>query len=179
MMWCVPLVMFLSWSDVSEHQYITDAEATMTMIGKGIIPGAYLVDLLPHCKIFCFHRLLKHILRTTGLVRFLPSWLPFNNIHTTARWGRNLIFSMIDRPLQHVHAEFAEGTARPSFVTDCLRSFEAEDSGLTENEKEHILRWSAGAMYGGMSSSLKSGKIDDLTFLSWRRKCKEHQRICW
>lgn len=57
---------------------------------------------------------------------------------------------MITRPFEHVKRESAAGTARPSFTLDCLESVESGDSKLPKEEADHVIRWAAGAMYGGM-----------------------------
>ncbi|PBK63903.1 cytochrome P450 [Armillaria solidipes] len=117
-----------------EDIYITEAETTMLMIGKSTVPGAHLVDLLP-------------------ALRYLPSWIPFNSIPRTATYGRDLIWSMISRPFEHVKREMASGTARPSFTRDCLENFDSEISGSSKDEQDHLVRWAAGAMYGAGGES--------------------------
>ncbi|PBK86350.1 cytochrome P450 [Armillaria gallica] len=112
-----------------EDIYITEAETTMEMIGKSTIPGAHLVDLMP-------------------ALRYIPSWVPFNMIPSMAHYGRNLIWSMINRPFEHVKRDMASGTARPSFTCNCLENFETEVSDLSAAEQDHLVRWAAGAMYG-------------------------------
>ncbi|KAF5354610.1 hypothetical protein D9757_012338 [Collybiopsis confluens] len=114
--------------------YIVEAEETMEMIGKSTVPGAHLVDLLP-------------------FLRILPSWLPFNSIHSVARAGRDLIWSMISRPFEAVKANRSKGTARPSFTLDCLESFETDTMGLSPQQADHLIRWAAGAMYGAGGES--------------------------
>ncbi|KAL0576304.1 hypothetical protein V5O48_005680 [Marasmius crinis-equi] len=87
----------------------------------------------------------------------VPSWIPFNRIHSIAKSGRDLIFSMVDRPFQRVKSDYEAGIAQPSFVTDCLEKFEREqgeeESGLSKDERDHIIRWAAGAMYGAGGES--------------------------
>ncbi len=56
---------------------------------------------------------------------------------------------MISRPFEHVKREMASGTARPSFTRDCLENFDSEISGSSKDEQDHLVRWAAGAMYGG------------------------------
>ncbi|KAK0194733.1 cytochrome P450 [Armillaria mellea] len=109
--------------------YIAEAETTMEMIGKSTIPGAHLVDFVP-------------------ALRYIPSWVPFNTIPSMADYGRNLIWSMINRPFEQVKRDMASGTARSSFTRSCLENFETEISGLSAAEQDHLVRWAAGAMYG-------------------------------
>jgi hypothetical protein len=87
------------------------------------------------------------------LVKYLPSWIPFNKIHETGHLGRERIERLITRPFEHVLEERAKGTAQPSFVSDCLAKLQSNGS---EESKENldVIRWAAGALYGGMSSSM-------------------------
>ncbi|THU96290.1 cytochrome P450 [Dendrothele bispora CBS 962.96] len=109
--------------------YIVEAEETMEMIGKSTVPGAHLVDLLP-------------------ILRLLPSWFPYNSIPRVAKYGRDLIWSMISRPYEAVKVDRSTGTALPSFVADCLDLFESGDMALSTEDADHLIRWAAGAMYG-------------------------------
>jgi len=113
--------------ETSDDLYITDAERTMEMITMATIPGAFVVDLIPQ---------LKH----------LPSWLPFNHIHRTGIEGRRRIEHMITRPFQHAKREIAQGTARPSFTSNCLGNYQS--IGKSTSERDDLICWAAGAMYG-------------------------------
>ncbi|KAG1849428.1 cytochrome P450 [Suillus subalutaceus] len=110
--------------------YITDAEETMEMIGKATVPGAFLVDLIP-------------------LLKYLPSWIPFNNIHSTGSFGRQRIEQLISRPFEHVLQERAKGSAQPSFVSDCLEKNRSNDNAESKVSLD-LIRWAGGALYGGM-----------------------------
>ncbi len=110
------------------------------------------MDLMPARKRTGF--LLKTYLNRICSVRYIPSWVPFNMIPSMAHYGRNLIWSMINRPFEHVKRDMASGTARPSFTCNCLENFETEVSDLSTTEQDHLVRWAAGAMYGGKFSSL-------------------------
>ncbi|KAJ8585094.1 cytochrome P450 [Rhizopogon salebrosus TDB-379] len=107
--------------------FITELEAMMVIIGKGMMPGAYLVDVLPW---------LRHI----------PAWVPFNNIHTIAKEGHTLLLRIVGRPLEYVMQQVSSGSATTSFTATCL-----ELEGATE--MEHQIRWSAGSMYGAGSET--------------------------
>ncbi|KAH7909763.1 cytochrome P450, partial [Hygrophoropsis aurantiaca] len=78
----------------ADDVYITDAERSMELIGRAAVPGAFLVDLIPQLK-------------------YLPSWLPFNHIHSTGEYGRRLIGTAVERPFEHVQRERAKGLANP------------------------------------------------------------------
>ncbi|TDL19969.1 cytochrome P450 [Rickenella mellea] len=118
----------------SDDVYISEAEDVMKMIGMAIVPGAFLVDLIPKLK-------------------FLPSWLPFHKIQKIGSDGRNRIYTMISRPYEHVKRELANGTALPSFTSDCLRDYFDMHGSDVDADTDHIIRWAAGAMYGAGGES--------------------------
>ncbi|KAF9556097.1 cytochrome P450 [Agrocybe pediades] len=107
--------------------YLDESEATMDMIEKGTVIGAFAVDIIPALK-------------------YLPSWVPFNNIHKTAESGRNLLFGMVDRPYRHVKQALEAGAALPSFAADCL--MRVDDTKLLDAGIDDSIRWAAGSMYG-------------------------------
>ncbi|KAF4621149.1 hypothetical protein D9613_000281 [Agrocybe pediades] len=115
--------------EMDDTSYLEEAEATMEMIEKGTVMGAYYVDIFPA---------LKH----------LPYWLPFNSIPKVASSGRSLLHSMVDRPYQHVKRALEDGTASASFVADCLTQGESNPAKLSKDNEDSI-RWAAGSMYGG------------------------------
>lgn len=119
--------------DTPDDLYITHVERTMEMIGKAIVPGSFLVDLIPQLK-------------------YLPPWLPFNNIHKIAANGRAQIMDLVTRPYEHVKRERLQGTALPSFTSNCLDKIEASDA-TARAEMEHVILWAAGSMYGAGGES--------------------------
>ncbi|KAJ7223154.1 cytochrome P450 [Mycena pura] len=112
---------------IAQVQLSILAHETMDMIGKATVPGAYLADLIPICK------LLKH----------LPSWFPF---HKEARLGRAMIDEFVTKPYEHVKHDLSVGEAKPSLTQRLLSSEKVE--GL--DNYEHRVKWTAGAsaMYG-------------------------------
>ncbi|KAI0919557.1 hypothetical protein AcV5_001591 [Taiwanofungus camphoratus] len=112
--------------DTAEDEYISHAEDTMLMIGRSTVPGAFICDFLPF---------LKH----------LPSWVPFQR---EARKGKEMIERLVTKPFEHVKQQMEAGKALPS-LTQHLLSSEEQVFNL-----EHRVKWTAGAMYGGMSSPL-------------------------
>ncbi|KAG1726072.1 cytochrome P450 [Suillus paluster] len=108
--------------------YITDAEEVMEMIGKAAVPGAFLVDLIPQLK-------------------YLPSWVPFNKIHQIGAHGRRRIERLISRPFEHVLQEKVKGSARQSFVYDCLEKLQSNGNAESKASLD-LIRWASGALYG-------------------------------
>ena len=103
------------------------------------------------------------------LVKHLPSWIPFNKIHETGSLGREQIERLITRPFEHVLQERAKGAAEPSFVSDCLAKLQSDENAESKASLD-IIRWAAGALYGGMFSSVDL--FIDIAYcsFSWRRK---------
>ncbi|KAL5520581.1 hypothetical protein ACEPAG_9805 [Sanghuangporus baumii] len=106
----------------TEDKYITHAEKTMDLIGKGDSTWCILCDLLP---------VLKH----------LPKCVPF---HQRALEGKAMIEQLVTTPFEHVKAEMSSGSALPSLTRDLL---EMEHGSISDFE--HRVKWTAGAMYGG------------------------------
>ncbi|OAX34008.1 cytochrome P450 [Rhizopogon vinicolor AM-OR11-026] len=107
--------------------FIAELEIMMEIIGRGMMPGAYLVDMLPWLK-------------------RIPSWVPFNNINYIATEGRTRLLRVVGLPFEYVRQRVSTGSANTSFTATCL-----ELEGATEIE--HHIRWSAGSMYGAGSET--------------------------
>ncbi|KAH9896527.1 cytochrome P450 [Cubamyces lactineus] len=104
----------------ADSQYISHADATMHMITKNTVPGAFLCDLLPW---------MKH----------LPSWLPFQKEATR---GRDMIDTLVTMPFEHVKRDIDAGIAQPSLTRDLLESADGDANTL------HHIKWMAGSLYG-------------------------------
>ncbi|KAJ7580828.1 cytochrome P450 [Mycena floridula] len=137
--------------------YITEAEECLDMVNRGSMPGentgAYLVDLVP---------ILKH----------LPTWFPGATFHKAGREGYHKIQRLIRRPFDYVKKQMAAGTARPSLALDCLENFEAlNESAANEEEKDHVVRWTAGVMYAAGGESTYS------TIMNFILACLYHPEV--
>lgn len=75
-------------------------------------------------------------------VRHIPSWIPFNNIHTVATEGRMRLLRVIGLPFEYVKQQLSSHSPNASFTATCLQVEDAADM-------EHHIRWAAGSMYGG------------------------------
>jgi cytochrome P450 len=106
---------------------IDELEIVMDTIGKGMMPGAYLVDIFPW---------LRHI----------PSWVPFNNIHAIATEGRTRLLRVVGLPFERVKQQLSSSSQNTSFTATCLQAEGATDM-------EHHIRWAAGSMYGAGSET--------------------------
>lgn len=107
--------------------FIAELEIMMDTIGKGMMPGAYLVDTLPWLK-------------------YIPSWVPFNNIHAIATEGRTRLLRVVGLPFEYVKQQVFSPSPNISFTATCLQVEGAADM-------EHHIRWAAGSMYGAGSET--------------------------
>ncbi|KII90165.1 hypothetical protein PLICRDRAFT_53266 [Plicaturopsis crispa FD-325 SS-3] len=87
--------------DRPDHEYITLSEITHHDLSHALIPGSFLVDIVPF---------LKHI----------PSWLPGAGFQNHAARSRVRAWKMADRPYLEVKKAFESGVAPPSFVSTLL-----------------------------------------------------------
>ncbi|KAJ8482310.1 hypothetical protein ONZ51_g5439 [Trametes cubensis] len=106
--------------NTADSQYISHADATMHMITKNTVPGAFLCDLLPW---------MKH----------LPSWVPFQREATR---GRGMIDTLVTMPFEHVKRDMDAGIAQPSLTRELLESADCDANTL------HHIKWMAGSLYG-------------------------------
>lgn len=64
------------------------------------------------------------------------------------------------------------GTARPSLTLDCLENFEAlNEAAANEEEKDHVIRWTAGVMYAAGGESTYS------TIMNFILACLYHPEV--
>ncbi|KAG2125496.1 cytochrome P450 [Suillus clintonianus] len=116
--------------------FIAELEIMMATIGKGMMPGTYLVDTLPWRQ-------------------YIPSWVPFNSIHTVAKEGRTRLLRVVGLPFEYVKQQVSSASQNISFTATCLQVEGGTDM-------EHHIRWAAGSMYGA-GSETTMGTI--LTFI--------------
>ncbi|KAG1854622.1 cytochrome P450 [Suillus subluteus] len=88
--------------------FIEELEIMMDTIGKGMMPGAYLVDTLPW-------------------LRYIPSWVPFNNIHAIATEGRTRLLRVVGLPFEYVKQQVSSSSPNVSFTATCLQIEGAAD----------------------------------------------------
>ncbi|KAJ7133367.1 cytochrome P450 [Mycena epipterygia] len=126
---------------VAEHEYIAHAEDTMMMISDTMVPGAFLVDVIPA---------LKHI----------PKHLPFRTFHDIAREGRAMMEKMVFPPFLQVQKEMAaHGSIRPSLVSELLGT-PRNNSEVEEAAFQDAVKWTAGSMYGAGGETTYSTVIN-------------------
>ena len=87
-------------------QYILEAEVVNKVTSDSVALGAHLVDFLPFRTPVLFISGMCHFTDSiTGLVKYLPKWIPFATFHREADAGRRLIDRMITRPFDHAIKE--------------------------------------------------------------------------
>ncbi|KAJ7618383.1 cytochrome P450 [Roridomyces roridus] len=111
--------------DQADNEYITDAEATMDMVGRSTRPGAFLCDLIP-------------------VMKYLPSWMPFQQ---EAKKGREMIESLVTKPYNYALQHMASGE-HPSLVQELWDSTSERSLGF-----QHDLKWMTGSLYGAAGDS--------------------------
>jgi len=108
--------------DTPSNVYFDEFAETERMVLKSVVPGAYLVDMIP--KLW-----------------YLPSWIPFNSIHRTAESGRRRVSDIVHRPVEQVKQDMEQGAYPASFVSDFLGEHGSDD------EKRQQLPWVAWSMF--------------------------------
>ncbi|KAG1894478.1 cytochrome P450 [Suillus fuscotomentosus] len=86
---------------VKSSETMNVLEIMMATIGKGMMPGAYTVDMFPW-------------------LRYIPSWVPFNNIHTIATEGRTRLLRVVGLPF--AKQQFLSPSPTASFTATCLQT---------------------------------------------------------
>ncbi|KAF5366041.1 hypothetical protein D9758_006629 [Tetrapyrgos nigripes] len=120
-----------------EDPYIVRAEAAMSIISKAVVPGEFLVDLIPS-------------------MGFMPSWVPFTRFHKIGRQGRELIAELVEKPYQ-----FDVGADVPSFTREVLTEAELQTDRAGNNEEfEDAVKWAAASMYAAGQEVISSAIIN-------------------
>ena len=97
-----------SWAAMAEAiiKYIKVAEATLDNVSHALIPGSFVVDLIPWCTFFLCYNLIFLDYFTNfdfGTVKYLPYLgLPFQK---HVRDAQKQVKLMVERPFKHVVRE--------------------------------------------------------------------------
>ncbi|EPS99956.1 hypothetical protein FOMPIDRAFT_1050052 [Fomitopsis schrenkii] len=119
-----------------DDEFIRTIEEGVGTVLEGAGPGGTLVDYLP-------------------ALQYLPSWFPGFGFTKNIARARRAVRTLEDIPYQRVKDEMIKGTARPSFVQQLVE--EHRDAGTLSEEKEALIKSTAGIMYlGGTDTSLTS-----------------------
>ncbi|KAF8161669.1 cytochrome P450 [Crassisporium funariophilum] len=115
-----------------DDPYVMAAEKGVGPMIEAIVPGAFLVDMLP---------ILKHV----------PDWMPGAAFKRKAREWRKLARAMVDLPYAATQRDIAEGTAATSFVSTCLQR--VEDGSQDDAYNDEIIKATAGTLYAAGSDT--------------------------
>ncbi|KAK8064424.1 cytochrome P450 [Apiospora phragmitis] len=108
-----------------EDPLVRIADDAMDQFSKAMIPGAWLVDMVP---ILCH----------------FPDWLPGMSFKQTAREWKATLIDMVERPNGLVRKQVAEGRNKTSILAQAY-----EKSPDMSAEEEHIVKYASGALYAG------------------------------
>lgn len=109
----------------------------MDVIGRGMSPGAFLCDMFPIREYFIQSSGLK---MTTFLVKYSPSWVPFQRRIAEAK---KVIDRTVYQPYEDVKKLVVQGMAPPSLAKELLMS------GNDEPRFQNRATWAVSSMYGG------------------------------
>ena len=75
---------------VSMHdRYVTLAEDAIRSLADAVVPGTFLVDFFPWCKVSVYDGI-SHLIIITTTVKYVPDWFPGAGFKTVAKRGREL-----------------------------------------------------------------------------------------
>lgn len=92
--------------------YISAAETFMAVQSAATIPGTFLVDFLPICKVFSNH---LRVFLTLYAVKYVPAWFPGAGFQTQAEEWSKLNGPMRDPPVAVVKEAMVSTTSPRKF----------------------------------------------------------------
>jgi cytochrome P450 len=110
----------------SKDPLVKLAEETVSQFSKAIVPGAFMVDIIPALK-------------------YLPDWLPGTGFKKTAKLWNETLHRLVNVPYSFAKAQANDTSSQQSFVSNILH----QKGSSIGPEDEHELKWAAAAMYGG------------------------------
>jgi hypothetical protein len=118
------------------HDPLVDlVEATMEQFSEAVIPGKWLVDLIP-------------------ILRYAPEWLPgAGEFQKSARLWRKTLYNAVDVPYAFVQGQIKRNADTVSFVSRLLLDMK-QKTKTHAPEEEHIIKWSALSLYAGGSDTV-------------------------
>ncbi|RAK95668.1 cytochrome P450 [Aspergillus ibericus CBS 121593] len=101
-------------------------DQTMDDFSRVVLPGAWLVNFV-------------------SFLKYLPTWFPGGKANQTAQEFKDRVTIMHDKTYDFVKRQMSQGTHQPSYVSNLLE----KDTVRPGSEEELVIKWSAGALYGG------------------------------
>ncbi|KAF8157041.1 cytochrome P450 [Crassisporium funariophilum] len=112
-------------------KFIQLAEASVDPCVPALIPGTFLVDVIPALK-------------------YVPDWFPGASFKRKAKAWRELALAFRDMPFESAKVEIRNGTSRPSF---CQASLEKLDDQLDLTTQEYDIKSVAATLFGAGADS--------------------------
>ncbi|KXN87802.1 O-methylsterigmatocystin oxidoreductase [Leucoagaricus sp. SymC.cos] len=116
-----------------DDTFVNVAEETVKITDKTMANGSWLVDYYP-------------------IVRCIPSFLPGGEFKNKGKIWRERLRYLSDIPHQWVKQQMASGSYMESFTSEFL----SQEGTVIDQEKEDVIRWSAGGLYVGASDTTVS-----------------------
>ncbi|TFY63043.1 hypothetical protein EVJ58_g3473 [Rhodofomes roseus] len=113
-----------------DNTFVDIARVAMPEFSSGLLPGSYLVDLLP-------------------ILQYVPSWIPGSGWKKSAKTYKRDLNALLDTPYEYAKQEIAKGSTFPSFVSLCLG--ESPDA-----DREELVKTAASSLYVGAVDSTSS-----------------------
>jgi len=114
-------------------EFIELAESSMNMIKKIIMPGAFLVDIMPW-------------------LRYIPAWFPGAGFQKVAEEGRKLSNDLRSRPYEAAKAQIKAGTAHNSITAKLLDDYMGKN--VANIDEQFIQRIAAAVYIAGADTSV-------------------------
>ncbi|KAF7978447.1 hypothetical protein HWV62_638 [Athelia sp. TMB] len=111
--------------------YVHTAEAAFASVSEAMIPGAFLVDVLP-------------------ILKYVPSWMPGAGFKRKAEGWKKLADAVFDAPFAAMKQAMAAGTAKSSFSSRSLRDIDVKGNVQSQ---EFSIQAAAGTMYNAGSDT--------------------------
>ncbi|KAK7983339.1 hypothetical protein PG989_010741 [Apiospora arundinis] len=108
-----------------EDPLVKLADEAMEQFSKAMIPGAWLVDMIPQ-------------------LRYLPDWMPGTGFKKTAKAWKATLIDTVEKPHALVRKQMAEGRNLTSVLS---LAYEKEPN--MDADQQHIVKWASGALYAG------------------------------
>lgn len=107
---------------------VTEVDLAMEQFSEAIVPGKWLVDLVP-------------------AIEHLPEWVPGTAFKQTARLWRKTLQRVVDVPYNFAKQQMSHDQRSVSFVSRSILQQKSEDA--FGGEVEHGIKWVAASMYAG------------------------------
>lgn len=132
-----------------EDPLVSLADLALQQFSNAIIPGAWLVDMIPACEYLNTPERVFSLVEWGFLIQFtvkyIPEWFPGANFKKIGRQYFDTLTKLVENPLSFTKYQMKEKKERHSFTS----------SLLNQGEDESIVKWSAVALYGGGADTVR------------------------